>query len=84
VIWPPIQSIVVVTSPMGDQAPPELAAITIMPANRMRSSRSSSNLRTSDTITMVVVRLSSRALRKKLIRPISHINEDRRVVRMRW
>ena len=29
----PIQSMVVVTSPMGDQAPPALAAITIKPAN---------------------------------------------------
>ena len=28
-----IQSIVVVTSPIGDQAPPALAAITIKPAN---------------------------------------------------
>jgi len=31
-ICPPIQSIVVVTSPMGLQAPPALAAITITPA----------------------------------------------------
>ncbi len=31
VIWPPIQSMVVVTSPIGDQAPPALAAITTMP-----------------------------------------------------
>ena len=28
-----IQSIVVVTSPIGDQAPPAFAAITINPAN---------------------------------------------------
>ena len=29
-----IQSMVVVTSPMGDQAPPALAAIIIIPANQ--------------------------------------------------
>ncbi len=32
VICPPIQSMVVVTSPIGDQAPPALAAMTIIPA----------------------------------------------------
>ncbi|MCY1547006.1 hypothetical protein D9M68_830370 [compost metagenome] len=32
VIWLPIHSMVVVTSPIGDQAPPALAAITTMPA----------------------------------------------------
>ena len=36
VICPPIQSMVVVTSPIGDQAPPALAAITIIPANNKR------------------------------------------------
>ena len=30
-IWLPIHSMVVVTSPIGDQAPPALAAITTMP-----------------------------------------------------
>jgi len=33
---PPIHSIVVVTSPIGDQAPPALAAMTTMPANSHR------------------------------------------------
>ena len=33
VTWPPIQSIMVVTSPIGDHAPPALAAIIIIPAN---------------------------------------------------
>ena len=32
VIMPRIQSMMVVTSPMGEKAPPELAAIIIMPA----------------------------------------------------
>ncbi len=31
VTWPPIHSMIVVTSPMGDQAPPELAAIMTKP-----------------------------------------------------
>jgi hypothetical protein len=38
VTWPPIQSMVVVTSPIGDHAPPAFAAITMMPATKMRSS----------------------------------------------
>ena len=36
----PIQSIVVVTSPIGDQAPPALAATIISPANHSRVLRS--------------------------------------------
>src|SRR5690606_25198435 len=36
-IFPPIQSIVVVTSPIGDQAPPALAAITINEAYQIRN-----------------------------------------------
>ena len=38
VTWPPIQSMIVVTSPIGDQAPPALAAIIIIPANIQISS----------------------------------------------
>ena len=64
-ICPPIQSIVVVTSPIGDQAPPALAAITIIPAKNRRISLSGINLRTNETITMVVVRLSNTEDRKK-------------------
>lgn len=67
VICPPIHSMVVVTSPKGDQAPPALAAITIVPANQSRSSLSCNNLVHNDTITMAVVRLSSRAERKNEI-----------------
>ena len=36
---PPIQSMVVVTSPMGDHAPPALAAMTTMPAKSQRVCR---------------------------------------------
>ena len=32
-LWPPIHNIIVVTSPMGDHAPPELAAIMTNPPN---------------------------------------------------
>ncbi len=76
VIWPPIHSIVVVTSPIGDQAPPELAAMTMMPAKNRRSAWCESSLRISETMTMVVVRLSSSALRKKVTKPTSHIRVD--------
>ncbi|EKD39862.1 MAG: hypothetical protein ACD_75C00272G0004 [uncultured bacterium] len=38
VIWPPIHSMVVVTSPIGVQAPPALAAMTMIPAKNSRSS----------------------------------------------
>jgi hypothetical protein len=61
VIWPPIHSIVVVTSPIGDQAPPALAAMTMMPAKNRRSAWLDSSLRISEIMTMVVVRLSSSA-----------------------
>ena len=63
---PPIHSIVVVTSPIGDQAPPALAAMTTMPAKSQRVCRSSMSLRNSDTMTMDVVKLSSRAEKKKV------------------
>jgi hypothetical protein len=38
VTWPCIQSMVVVTSPIGDHAPPAFAATTIIPAKKRRSS----------------------------------------------
>src|SRR5690349_16608629 len=72
VIWPPIQSIVVVTSPMGDHAPPALAAITIMPAKNSLSWGSFMIFRRRDTITMVVVRLSSIADKKKVTMEMIH------------
>jgi hypothetical protein len=76
VICPPIQSIVVVTSPMGDHTPPEFAAMTTMPANISRSSCLWSNLRIKDTITMVVVKLSRIALRKNVTVPTSQIKPE--------
>ncbi len=39
VTWPSIQSIVVVTSPMGLHAPPALAAITAMPPSTWEEQR---------------------------------------------
>ena len=48
--------------------------MTMMPAKNNLSWRLSSNLRISETITMVVVRLSRMALRKNVTRPTSHIS----------
>ena len=55
---PAIQSMVVVTSPIGDQAPPALAAMTTNPAIHMRSSLSATILRRIEINTIVAVRLS--------------------------
>ena len=64
VTCPPIQSIVVVTSPTGDQAPPALAAMMIIPAKIHLSFCPVTSLRTMETITIAVVRLSMNAERK--------------------
>mmetsp|Transcript_2759 Transcript_2759/g.5173 ORF Transcript_2759/g.5173 Transcript_2759/m.5173 type:complete len:271 (-) Transcript_2759:691-1503(-) len=76
VIWPPIHSIVVVTSPMGVHAPPALAAITTTAPSSLRSSPESPGriFRRSEIMTMVEVRLSRMAERKKVTPPINHIN----------
>ena len=74
VICPPIQSMVVVTSPIADQAPPALAAITIIDAKNRRSLWLASSFLISEIMTIVVVKLSSIALRKKVTKPTSHIN----------
>ena len=66
---------VVVTSPKGDQAPPALAAITIIPANQRRSSLSAKIFAQTDVITIAVVRLSNSAESKKVIPVI--INKSR-------
>ena len=66
VTCPLIQSMMVVTSPMGLQAPPALAARMTMPAKSQRSFLSAMSLRRSATMTMAVVMLSSRAERKKV------------------
>ena len=68
-IWPPIHSIVVVTSPMGDQAPPAFAAITTIPTKYLRVSLLLINLRNRVTITIAVVKLSNTADIKKVIKP---------------
>ena len=78
VTCPPIHSMVVVTSPSGDQAPPALAAITTTPDRYSRSSRAATSLRSSEIMTMVVVRLSSTGLRKKVTAPTIHISETMR------
>ena len=57
-ICPPIQSIVVVTSPKGEKAPPALAAIMIIPTNQRRSSLCDKIFAVREVITMAVVRLS--------------------------
>ena len=65
---PPIHSMVVVTSPIGDHAPPELAEMTTIPANNQRVGRSAINLRNKETITMDVVKLSNKAEKKNVRR----------------
>ena len=61
----PIQSIVVVTSPIGDHAPPALAAITISPANHNLSSLFKIIFLKIVINTIVAVRLSMMAERIK-------------------
>src|SRR5688572_4809689 len=73
-ICPPIHNIVVVTSPMGDQAPPALAAMTIMPAKNKRMFLFGTSFRTRETMTIDVVRLSRMAERKKVTPQIIHNN----------
>ena len=64
--WLPIQSMVVVMSPIGDQAPPAFAAMTTTPAKTHRVSLSSTNFLNSETMTMEVVRLSKTAEKKNV------------------
>src|SRR5918993_1643493 len=73
-IWPPIHSMVVVTSPIGDHAPPAFAAITIIPAKNKRMSLFGTNFRMRETITMDVVRLSNSADRKNVTQQMTHNN----------
>ena len=56
-----IHSMMVVTSPMGEKAPPALAAMTMSPANSQRSFWSLSKRRNIITMMMVVVMLSRTA-----------------------
>ena len=71
---PPIHNIVVVTSPIGDQAPPALAATTTIPAKNQRSYLSSINFLSKETITIVVVKLSKAAEKKKVSTLTIHNN----------
>ena len=64
VMSPLFQSMMVVTSPMGEKAPPELAAMMTREAYTMRSLWSLTNLRRIIIITIDVVMLSRMAERK--------------------
>ena len=75
VITPLFQSMMVVTSPIGENAPPELAAMMTREAYITRSLRSLTSLRNIIIITMEVVRLSRMALRIKVMMAIRHSNE---------
>mmetsp|Transcript_85335 Transcript_85335/g.246690 ORF Transcript_85335/g.246690 Transcript_85335/m.246690 type:complete len:210 (+) Transcript_85335:387-1016(+) len=73
------QSIVVVTSPIGLQAPPALAAITISPPILCRRCRSlPTECRSNFRHTIVAVRLSMTALMKKHNVPSMGINSSLR------
>ena len=74
VITPLIHSMMVVTSPMGEKAPPELAAITTSAAYISRSPRLCTSFLSTMIITILVVRLSKMAERKKVIKAILHIS----------
>ena len=63
---PPIHSIVVVTSPMWIHAPPALAAKTTIPIKNIMICLSLINFLSNETITIVVVRLSSTEERKNV------------------
>ena len=73
-ICPPIQSMVVVTSPIGVQAPPAFAAIMTIPTKSSRSFWFRINFRSNETITIVVVKLFKTAERKKVIKPTIQTN----------
>jgi len=74
VTWPPIHSIVVVTSPIGDHAPPAFEAMTIMPASISRSRCSPTRRRTRDTMTMATVMLASTADSAKVTAVMSTVS----------
>ena len=74
VTCPPTQSIIVVTSPIGDHAPPALAEIIIIPANIHKSFLSFIILDIKAAMTIDVVKLSSTAEKKKEIIHKIHIN----------
>ena len=65
---------IVVTSPIGDHAPPAFADKMIMPANSHLSSLSLIIFPISVAITIAVVKLSKAAEKKKVIVHKIHIN----------
>ena len=65
--WPPIHNIIVVTSPIGDHAPPALAARIKTPANNHNVSLSLISFGRRAAITIAVVRLSKTAEKKNVI-----------------
>mmetsp|Transcript_309 Transcript_309/g.342 ORF Transcript_309/g.342 Transcript_309/m.342 type:complete len:226 (-) Transcript_309:1160-1837(-) len=69
--WLLIQSMVVVTSPIGVQTPPAFAATTTIAPKRRRSSSLGTSLRSKETMTMVTVRLFKIAERKKVRKPMT-------------
>ena len=72
VMLPFTQSMMVVTSPIGENAPPALAAMTIRQANLHLSVLSATILRSNMTMTMVVVRLSNTADMKYVMKESIH------------
>ena len=73
VTCPPIQSIIVVISPIGDQAPPALADSITIPANIHKFSLSLISFVSKADITIAVVKLSRAAEKKKVIIHKIHI-----------
>ena len=80
---PPIQSIVVVTSPIGLQAPPAFAAITMTPAKNHRDFWLLMSFRAKLTITIAVVKLSNAADKKNESKEIIQSSLTWFVVEMR-
>ena len=74
VIFPPTQSKMVVTSPMGDHAPPAFAEIITIQAYLSRSLRSGTNLRNTAINTIAAARLSRKAENIKVEKQIYHNN----------
>ena len=72
VMRPLFHSMMVVTSPMGEKAPPELAAMMTSEAYMMRSLWSLTSFRKIIIITMLVVRLSRMAERMNVMKAMRH------------
>ena len=74
VMSPLFHSMIVVTSPMGENAPPELAAMITSEAYIRRSCLSATSLRRIIIITILVVRLSRMAERMNVMNAMRHSN----------